>query len=67
MIPREEVQQAQDRTSRLVTIILFLALSGLLIAGANVSNILFSQKQCHWLTLLETLVGVGQAYVDNSD
>jgi len=42
-IPREEVQQAEDRTSRLVTIILFLALSGLLIAGANVSNILFSR------------------------
>jgi putative ABC transport system permease protein len=42
-IPREEVELAQDRTSRLVTIILFLALAGLLIAGANVSNILFSR------------------------
>ena len=42
-IPREEAEQASERTSRLVTIILFLALSGLLIAGANVSNILFSR------------------------
>lgn len=42
-IPREEAEQARDRTSRLVTIILFLALSGLLIAGANVSNILLSR------------------------
>ena len=43
MVPREEAKQAQDRTSRLVTIILFLALSGLLIASVNVSNILFSR------------------------
>jgi putative ABC transport system permease protein len=42
-IPSEEAAQAQNRTSRLVTIILFLALSGLLIAGANVSNILLSR------------------------
>jgi len=42
-IPREEVQQMQARTSRLVTIILFLAISGLLIAGANASNILASR------------------------
>ena len=42
-IPREEAEATRDRNGRLVTIILFLALSGLLIAAVNVSNILFSR------------------------
>ena len=42
-IPREEVQAAQDRASRLVTVILFLAVAGLLIASVNVSNILLGR------------------------
>ena len=42
-IPREEAQETQNRNSRLVTIVLFLAFSGLLIAAVNVSNILFSR------------------------
>ena len=42
-IPREEAEMARDRTARLTAIILFLALSGLLIASVNVSNILMSR------------------------
>jgi macrolide transport system ATP-binding/permease protein len=42
-VPRVEVDAAQDRTSRLVSIILFLAVSGLLIASVNVSNILLGR------------------------
>ncbi len=42
-IPRVEAEATRDRNARLVTIILFLALSGLLIAAVNVSNILFSR------------------------
>jgi putative ABC transport system permease protein len=42
-IPREEVEAATDRTSRLVTVILFLAVAGLLIASVNVSNILLGR------------------------
>ncbi len=42
-IPREEAEATRDRNSRLVTIILFLALAGLFIAGVNVSNILLSR------------------------
>ena len=42
-MPREEVEAAQDRTARLVTIIFFLAIAGLLIASVNVSNILLGR------------------------
>jgi len=42
-VPRYEAEEAQDRLSRLVTVILFLALSALLIAAANVTNILASR------------------------
>ncbi|MBT3274033.1 MAG: FtsX-like permease family protein, partial [Spirochaetales bacterium] len=42
-IPRAEVEAAQDRTSRLVSVILFLAVAGLLIASVNVSNILLGR------------------------
>lgn len=42
-IPRAEVEAAQDRTARLVSIILFLAVAGLLIASVNVSNILLGR------------------------
>ena len=42
-IPREKVETAQDRTSRLVSVILFLAVAGLLIASVNVSNILLGR------------------------
>jgi len=42
-IPRVEVEAAQDRTARLVSIILFLAVAGLLIASVNVSNILLGR------------------------
>jgi putative ABC transport system permease protein len=42
-IPRTEVEAAQDRTSRLVSVILFLAVAGLLIASVNVSNILLGR------------------------
>ena len=42
-VPRDEAETARDRTSRLVTVILFLALSALLIAAANVTNILFGR------------------------
>ena len=42
-IPREEAETTRDRNSRLVTVILFLAVSGLLIAGVNVSNILLAR------------------------
>ena len=42
-IPREEVQAAQDRSARLVSMILFLAVAGLLIASVNVSNILLGR------------------------
>jgi putative ABC transport system permease protein len=42
-VPREEVEVAQDRTSRLVSVILFLAVAGLLIASVNVSNILLGR------------------------
>jgi putative ABC transport system permease protein len=42
-VPRHEAAEARDRLSRLVTVILFLALSALLIAAANVTNILASR------------------------
>ncbi len=42
-IPRAEVEAAQDRTARLVSVILFLAVAGLLIASVNVSNILLGR------------------------
>jgi putative ABC transport system permease protein len=42
-VPRSAAEAAGDRSSRLVTIILFLALSALLIAAANVTNILASR------------------------
>ncbi len=42
-VPREEALDLANRNSRLVTIILILAISGLLIASVNVSNILFSR------------------------
>lgn len=42
-VPREEVEAAQDRTSRLISVILFLAVAGLLIASVNVSNILLGR------------------------
>ncbi len=42
-IPREEVEAAQDRSARLVSVILFLAIAGLLIASVNVSNILLGR------------------------
>ena len=42
-IPREEVEAAQERTSRLVSVILFIAVAGLLIASVNVSNILLGR------------------------
>jgi putative ABC transport system permease protein len=42
-IPRAEVEAAEDRTARLVAVILFLAVAGLLIASVNVSNILLGR------------------------
>ncbi|MBN1685227.1 MAG: ABC transporter permease [Spirochaetales bacterium] len=42
-VPRVEVEAAQDRTARLVSVILFLAVAGLLIASVNVSNILLGR------------------------
>jgi putative ABC transport system permease protein len=42
-IPRAEAVAAADRNGRLITLILFLALSGLLIASVNVSNILMGR------------------------
>ncbi len=42
-IPREEAEALRNRNNRMVTVILFLALAGLLIAGVNVSNILLSR------------------------
>lgn len=42
-IPRVEVEAAEDRTARLVSVILFLAVAGLLIASVNVSNILLGR------------------------
>ena len=42
-IPREQAEAARDRNTRLVTVILFLAVAGLLIASVNVSNILLGR------------------------
>jgi len=42
-IPREEAEQTADRNNRLTSLILILALSALLIAAVNVSNILLSR------------------------
>jgi putative ABC transport system permease protein len=42
-IPRAKAEAMQDRNSRLVTVILFLAVSALVIAAANVVNILSSR------------------------
>ena len=42
-IPREEAEATTDRNGRLATVILFLALSALLIAAVNVTNIFFSR------------------------
>jgi len=42
-IPRYQAEAARDRNTRLVTLILFLALAALVIAAANVTNILFSR------------------------
>jgi len=42
-IPRTEATEAADRNGRLITLIMFLALSGLLIASVNVSNILMGR------------------------
>lgn len=42
-VPREEAQAMRDRNSRMVTLILFLALAGLFIAAVNVSNTLLSR------------------------
>ncbi len=41
--PGVEAREAIDRNSRLVSIILFLAISGLLIAAVNASNILYGR------------------------
>jgi putative ABC transport system permease protein len=42
-VPRYQAEAAKDRNTRLVTVILFLALAALVIAAANVTNILFSR------------------------
>ncbi|MBI9103937.1 MAG: ABC transporter permease [Spirochaetales bacterium] len=42
-IPREEAEKTADRNNRLTSLILILALSALLIAAVNVSNILLSR------------------------
>ncbi len=42
-VPRYEAEAAKDRNGRLVTVILFLAVSALLIAAANVTNILYAR------------------------
>jgi putative ABC transport system permease protein len=42
-VPRAAAEAARDRNARLVTVILFLALSALVIAAANVTNILFAR------------------------
>ncbi len=42
-VPRYAAESARDRNGRLVTVILFLAISALLIAAANVMNILGSR------------------------
>ena len=42
-IPRYRAEATRDRNTRLVTVILFLALAALVIAAANVTNILFAR------------------------
>jgi putative ABC transport system permease protein len=42
-IPRAEAELVTERSSRLATVVLFLAVAGLLIASVNVSNILYSR------------------------
>lgn len=42
-IPRYQAEATKDRNTRLVTVILFLALAALVIAAANVTNILFAR------------------------
>ena len=42
-VPRAEAEATADRNGRLATVILFLALSALLIAAVNVTNIFFSR------------------------
>jgi len=42
-IPRYQAEATRDRNARLVTVILFLALAALVIAAANVTNILFAR------------------------
>jgi len=42
-IPRYQAEATRDRNTRLVTVILFLALAALVIAAANVTNILFAR------------------------
>ncbi|MDC7218459.1 MAG: ABC transporter permease [Spirochaetales bacterium] len=55
-IPRTEASEAADRNGRLITLILFLALSGLLIASVNVSNILMGRAMRR-----EKMVGILKA------
>jgi len=42
-IPREEAEAAKIQSSRLVSVVLFLSITGLFIAGVNVSNIMMSR------------------------
>lgn len=42
-IPRVEAEESADRNGRLIRLILFLAMAGLLIASVNVSNILMGR------------------------
>ncbi len=42
-VPREEAELAKTRSVRLVTVVMFLSIAGLLIAGVNVSNIMMGR------------------------
>jgi hypothetical protein len=42
-VPREEAEATSDRNGRLATVILFLALSALLIAAVNMTNLFYSR------------------------
>ncbi len=55
-IPRTEAAEAADRNGRLITLIMFLAMAGLMIASVNVSNILMGRAMRR-----EKMVGILKA------
>jgi len=64
--PGTEARQTLDRNARLVTIILFLAIAGLLIAAVNVSNILYGRamKKRKTIGILKALGATRRAVFD---